>query len=105
MIQTIAIHHVRLEHRAAFLAFMAKVETAVADASGLIDFTSWVDALSGWLVGVGRWESQQAFEAAMPQIMSLSSERQDHWTERPDELLVLVDRSAEATGPRRVPTP
>ena len=91
MIQTIAIHHVRDEHRADFLAFMRRVETAVAGADGLLDFTSWQDGLTGRLVGVGRWESPAAFEAAVPRIMSFSSERREEWVERPDELLILSE--------------
>jgi len=90
MFQTIAIHHVRPEHRDGFLSFMRRVEDAVAGAEGLLDFGSYVDAASGRLVGVGRWVSQEAFTAALPQIMSLSGERRDEWTDADDVLLTLV---------------
>jgi len=90
MFQTIAIHDVRPEHRDDFLAFMRRVEEAVADADGLVDFGSYVDVATGRLVGVGRWVTQEAFTAALPQIMSLSGERRDEWTDEDDILLTLV---------------
>ena len=85
-----AIHHPRQEHVDEFLAFMKRVEQAVAGADGLIEFTSWREAGGARLVGYARWESQEAFAAAMPRIMSLSGERRDEWSERPDELLALT---------------
>jgi quinol monooxygenase YgiN len=90
MFQTIAIHDVRPDHRDAFLAFMRRVEEAVAGAEGLIDFGSYDDASSGRLVGVGRWVSREAFTAALPQITSLGAERRDEWTDEDDVLLTLV---------------
>ena len=90
MFQTIAVHHVRPEHEAAFLAFMHRVEQAVAGAPGLIEFTSHRDAQRGVLVGVARWADQDAFAQAMPAIMSLSGERDPAWTEREDELYALT---------------
>ena len=90
MFQTIAIHDVRPEHRDAFLAFMRRVEEAVAGAEGLIDFGTYDDVSSGRLVGVGRWFSQEAFTAALPLITSLSAERREEWTDDDDILLTLV---------------
>ena len=88
--QTIAIHHVRPEHVPAFLAFMREVEVTVAGAPGLLEFSSFQDTQSGRLVGVGRWETPEAFTAAMPRIMALSGRRHPQWTDAPDELLVLT---------------
>jgi len=90
MFQTIAIHDVKPGHRDAFLSFMRRVEEAVAAADGLIDFGSYEDVSSGRLVGVGRWVSQEAFTAALPQITSLSAERREEWTDGDDILLTLV---------------
>jgi quinol monooxygenase YgiN len=90
MFQSIAVHDVRPDHRDAFLAFMRRVEEAVAGAEGLIDFGSYDDVASGRLVGVGRWVSQEAFTAALPQITSLSTERLQEWTDEDDILLTLV---------------
>ncbi len=90
MFQTIAIHDVRPEHAEAFLAFMREVEAAVRDAPGLIDFGSYRDTMSSKLVGVGRWESQEAFAAAMPAIMGLSDRRRPEWTASEDQLLAIA---------------
>ena len=90
MFQTIAIHDVKPEHRHAFLSFMRRVEKAVADAEGLIDFGSYEDVASGRLVGVGRWVSQEAFTAALPAITRFGAERREEWTDEEDILLTLV---------------
>ena len=90
MFHTIAVHHVRPEHEAAFVAFMHRVEQAVAGAPGLVEFSSHRDAQRGVLVAIGRWEGQEAFAQAMPTIMGLSGERDPAWTEREDELFALT---------------
>ncbi len=43
------------------------------------------------LVGLSMWESREAVEAALLQIMGLSGERSDDWTERPEEVLRLTE--------------
>lgn len=88
MLQAIAIHHARPEHADEFAAFMKRVMAATAEAHGLIEFTSWREAGGTRLIGLSRWESQEAFSGAMPLIMSLSHERREEWSERPDELIV-----------------
>ena len=88
MFVTIAIHHPKPEHAEDFLAFMKRVEGAVAGADGLIEFTSWREA-GGRLVGYARWDSAEAFQAAMPRVLSLSHERREEWSEWPDDLLAL----------------
>jgi quinol monooxygenase YgiN len=92
MFQAIAIHHARAEHAEEFLAFMHRVQAAVAGAPGLIEFTTWREAANGTrLFGHSRWESEDAFRAALPTIMSLGPERRAEWSERPDELLLLEE--------------
>jgi len=91
MFQAIAIHHARPEHAADFLAFMHRVVAAVGAAPGLLEFTTWRDTQSSRLFGFSRWESEDAFRAALPTIMSLGPERREEWSERPDELLLLAD--------------
>ncbi len=90
MFQTIAVHHVRPEHETAFLAFMRRVEDAVAGAPGLLEISSNRDAQRGVLVAVARWADQDAFAAAMPAIMGLSGERDPAWTEREDDLYAIT---------------
>lgn len=89
MFETIAIHDVRPEHQGEFLGFMRKVEQAVAGADGLISFGSYREA-GGRLVGVGHWESESAFIAAMPRIVGLADQRRPEWTASEDQLLALT---------------
>jgi quinol monooxygenase YgiN len=93
LFQAVAIHHPRPEHVEDFAAFMRRVTEAVGEPPGLIEFHSWREAEGGRLVGLSRWESQQAFVDALPQIMSLAHERRLEWSERPDELLLLEELS------------
>jgi quinol monooxygenase YgiN len=89
--QAIAIHHARPEHAEDFLAFMHRVVAAVGEPPGLIEFTTWRETNGTRLFGHSRWESEEAFRAALPLITSLAPERREEWSERPDELLLLED--------------
>jgi heme-degrading monooxygenase HmoA len=89
MFQAIAIHHARPDHADAFLAFMHRVIAHVGDAPGLIEFTAWREPGGRRLFGFSRWESADAFQAALPSIAGLSAERRPEWSERDDELLLL----------------
>jgi hypothetical protein len=91
MFQAIAIHHARPEHAEDFLAFMHRVRAAVGEPPGLIEFTTWREAHGTRLLGHSRWESEDAFRAALPLIMSLGPERREEWSERPDEVMLLED--------------
>ena len=87
MHQVVVFHHARPEHADAFLAFMARVTAAVEGAEGLLEFSSWRETGTSRLIAVSRWESAEAFEAALPRVRSLAGERREEWTDRPDELL------------------
>ncbi|MEA2474813.1 MAG: hypothetical protein QOE06_2728 [Thermoleophilaceae bacterium] len=89
MYVTIAIHHAKAEHAEEFLGFMKRVQAAVLGADGLIEFSSWREPGGSRLVGYARWESEAAFHEALPTVLSLSGERREEWTERPDEILAL----------------
>jgi quinol monooxygenase YgiN len=90
MFQAIAIHHARPEHADAFMAFMHRVIAHVGDAPGLIEFTGWREAEGTRLFGMSRWESAEAFQAALPRILEMGDERRPEWSERDDELLLLA---------------
>jgi quinol monooxygenase YgiN len=90
MFVAVAIHHPEPEYVEEFLAFMDRVRAAASDAPGLIEFRTWRDTLTNRLVGLSRWESDEAFSRAMPQIMSLSHERRPEWSAQPDDLLLLT---------------
>jgi heme-degrading monooxygenase HmoA len=90
MFVAIAIHHARPEHVEDFAAFMRRVIEKVGDAPGLVDFHGYRDAQTTRLVGLSRWESREAFEAALPLIGSLRDERRAEWSEGPDDVLMLT---------------
>lgn len=47
-------------------ASMSGMADSMAGTPGLIEIGPWIDRDSVRVVGVSRWESRQAFEAAMP---------------------------------------
>ena len=89
MFQALAIHHAVPEHRDAFLAFMQRVVDATAGAPGLIEFAGYAEAGGTRLFGLSRWESAEAFQAALPTIISLAPERRPEWSDREDELITM----------------
>jgi quinol monooxygenase YgiN len=91
MFQAIAIHHAHPDHVEDFMAFMRRVIDTVGAAPGLIEFRGWRDGATTRLLGLSRWESEQAFRDALPTIMSMSGERRDEWSERPDDVLLLTE--------------
>jgi quinol monooxygenase YgiN len=92
MFQAIAVHHAAPEHAEEFMAFMGRVIEATKAAPGLIEFSSWRDSAgSGRLVGVSRWESEQAFRDALPLITSLAPQRREEWSVAPDEVFTMLE--------------
>jgi quinol monooxygenase YgiN len=90
MFVAIAVHHAAPEYAEDFMAFMRRVIEVVGQPPGLIDFSGYRDTQSGRLVGLSRWESQQAFLDALPSIGSLSDERRDEWSLREDDVFMLT---------------
>jgi heme-degrading monooxygenase HmoA len=91
MFVAIAIHHAHPDHVDDFAQYMRRVRAAVGDPPGLVDFHGYRDAGSSRLVGLSRWESEQAFRDALALIGSLSDERREEWSERPDDVLMLTE--------------
>jgi heme-degrading monooxygenase HmoA len=91
MFVAIAIHHPAPEHVEDFAAYMRRVRAAVGDPPGLVDFHGYRDAGSNRLVGLSRWESEEAFRDALGLIGSLGEERRAAWSERPDDVLMLTE--------------
>ena len=90
MFITIAIHHPRPDHVDDLMAHMRRVVEHTGSPEGMIDFVCAKEAGGSRLLGVARWESAEAFEAALPQITALAGQRDEAWGERPDELLTLT---------------
>jgi quinol monooxygenase YgiN len=87
----IAIHHAAAEHTDAFVAFMHRVIEATQGAPGLHEFKVCRELDKGFLAGFSRWESADAFQAALPRISSLAPLRKPEWSTEPDELITLVE--------------
>ena len=90
MFITIAIHHPRPEHVGELMAHMRRVVDHTGSPQGMLDFVCTREDGGSRLLAVARWESPAAFEAALPRITALAVERDDAWSERPDELITLT---------------
>jgi quinol monooxygenase YgiN len=66
----IAIHHAAPERTGEFIDFMHRVIETTAGASGLIEFSACRDPGNGFLAGFLRWQSREAFQAALPTIQA-----------------------------------
>lgn len=90
MFTAIAIHHPKPEHSEDFLAFMASVEAGMQGTPGLIDIASWREVNGGRLVAISRWESQEAFVAALPRLQAIGGPETTSWLAQPDDILRLI---------------
>ena len=68
-----------------------RVIEATQGAPGLLEFKACREPTRGFLAGFSRWESADAFRAALPTIQSLAPLRKPEWSTRPDELITLVE--------------
>lgn len=93
MFQAIAQHHPKPEHVDDWLAFMDRVVAATEGADGLLELTTWREPGDARLMGISRWTSAEAFQAALPMIMSLSHEHDPAWDAAPDVLITSVAAS------------
>jgi quinol monooxygenase YgiN len=84
----IAIHHPHPDHVDDFVGHMRLVVDTTAGADGLVEFSCWRED-DGRLIGYSRWESREAFEAALPLIGANAGRRRPEWTVSDDELLQL----------------
>ena len=91
MFLAIATHHPHPDHAGDFVAHMRRVAEATSGVEGLISFDCVADEESGALLGVSKWVSREAFEAALPRIGANAHLRRDEWTVAPDELRLLSE--------------
>lgn len=91
MFIAIAIHHAAPEHVDEFIGFMRRVIEVTEGAPGLIEFKVCRDANGAYLAGFSRWESAEAFQAALPTIGSLRALRKPEWSTKPDEIITMVE--------------
>jgi quinol monooxygenase YgiN len=86
----VAIHHAAPDHVDDLLDHMNRVAENVKGAPGLLEFQCLRESDGTRLIGFSRWDSQAAFEAALPRIGQFSDQRQPEWSTQPDELLMLT---------------
>jgi heme-degrading monooxygenase HmoA len=61
-----AVHYPEPGHRNDVYASMKRMGEAMAGTPGLIEIGPWLEYDGDAVVGLSRWESRDAFEAAMP---------------------------------------
>jgi Antibiotic biosynthesis monooxygenase len=61
-----AVHYPEPSRREEIYASMAAMAHAVSGVPGLLEIGPWLESQGDRIVGVSRWESRAAFEAAMP---------------------------------------
>lgn len=61
-----AVHYPEAGHRSDVYASMKQMAESVAGTPGLIEIGPWLEYDGDAVVGLSRWESREAFEAAMP---------------------------------------
>jgi hypothetical protein len=91
MFLAIAIHHPHPDHELDFVAHMHRVVEATSGAEGLIGFDCVRDEPTGRLLGVSRWTTREAFDAALPLIGANTHLRRPEWTVAEDELMLLSE--------------
>ncbi len=84
----LAIHYPKPGHVDDLLAAMRQLDTAVRGTPGLLQIGAWHEKGMRRIVALSLWESQEAFEAAVGQIVAAVADVPfDAWEERPRELL------------------
>ena len=61
-----AVHYPAPGHRDEVYASMVRMASSLCDVPGLAEIGPWAEHDGDRVVGLSRWESREAFEAAMP---------------------------------------
>jgi Antibiotic biosynthesis monooxygenase len=86
----LAIHYPKPEHIDDLLGAMKRLGEALHTVPGLLEATAWKDSVSGRIVAISTWESQQAFLNARPVIgETIKDVPFDEWEASPRELFNL----------------
>jgi hypothetical protein len=78
-----AFHEPKPEHRQDLLHGMTEMRALMAQHPGFIDAGAWEEAGTSRIVGIAVWESQEAFEAAMPPGFGAPSGEISPWETAP----------------------
>jgi quinol monooxygenase YgiN len=92
MFVAIAFHHPHPDHVEDLMGHMLKTVALVREHApdGLIEFSAFREEGGERLIGLSRWHSREAFEAAVPLIASRAGERGEAWSIADDQLLTLA---------------
>jgi len=61
-----AVHYPTEGHAEEVRASMARMAASMTGTPGLLEIAPWVECDESRVVGISRWESKDAFDAAMP---------------------------------------
>lgn len=87
-----AVHYPEPGRRDDLYHRMANMAGNLAGTPGLIDIGPWVEYDGERVVGVSRWESREAFDAAMPGS-GVPSDTVHEWESRPRDYFHLTQPS------------
>ena len=87
------IHHPRAEHRDDLIRGMVERAELMAGTPGFIEAGPWQLEDDEPIVGISRWESKEAFLAAVPPGFGVPTSEVHEWETRPRELFHLKSPS------------
>jgi hypothetical protein len=93
------IHHPKAEHRDEVIDSMIERAELMARTPGFIAAGPWVVAGDDRIVGISRWESKEAFAAAVPPGFGVQTNDVHEWETRPREVFHLEEASTARRRP------
>jgi hypothetical protein len=88
------IHHPKPQHRDDLIRGMLERAELMAGTPGFISAGPWLVEDDERIVGLARWESKDAFLAAVPPGFGVQTSDVHEWETRPREIFHLVDAPA-----------
>jgi hypothetical protein len=85
-----AVHYPEAGRRDDLYQRMANLADRMAGVPGLIDIGPWIEHDGERVVGISRWQSREAFEAAMPGS-GVPGDTIHEWESRPREYFHLTE--------------
>jgi Antibiotic biosynthesis monooxygenase len=89
----LVVHHPKPEHRDELMHSMVERAELMAETPGFIEAGPWQVVDDQRIVGISRWESQEAFLAAVPPGFGVSTSDVHEWETRPREVFHLMGGS------------
>jgi Antibiotic biosynthesis monooxygenase len=92
------IHHPKPEHRDDLIRGMVERAELMAATPGFIEAGPWEIENDQRIVGISRWQSKEAFAAAVPPGFGVPTDDVHEWETRPRELFHLESPSFALTA-------